>query len=422
MYSLAIYIYSFCAHVAAIFNRKARLLVKGHLNTWKILTDKLQYGQKYIWFHAASLGEFEQGRVLMEKIRTACPQYKILLTFFSPSGYEVRKDYEGADIVCYLPFDTYLNARKFVGWVKPCMAFFIKYEFWQNYLTQLRQHNVPTYSVASIFRPNQIFFRSYGKAYSKVLNCFTRFYVQNQVSKDLLAQKGITDVSIVGDTRFDRVIQIRNRAKDIPFVATFVKSGQNAAVPQTSMLVAGSTWPPDEDIIINYFNRHPEQRLILAPHVVSDSHLVEIERKLQRPSLRYSQAKATIALQDIDCLIVDCYGLLSSIYRYADIAYVGGGFGAGIHNVPEAAVYGVPVIIGPNNKKFQEAQVLLQLGGVFQINTADDYDSLMSQFVDDENCRRQAGKIAQNYIQKDGGAVEKIFLDVFGNKISKKDN
>ena len=376
MYSLAIYIYMLCAGVVSLFNRKARLLIRGHRDTWRILRSQIG-DRRYVWFHAASLGEFEQGRPLMERLRREHPEKRILLTFFSPSGYEVRKNYEGADVVCYLPFDTPLNARKFVRLAKPEMAFFIKYEFWRNYIDVLYHQEIPVYSVSSIFRENQIFFRPYGYKYARVLRRITHLFVQNEASRELLKRLGVTQVSVVGDTRFDRVIDIRRQARELPVA--------EAATRQGHVIVAGSTWPPDEDILIPYFNSHPDCRLILAPHVVSEDHLREIEQKLQRPALRYSQATPESAAK-ADCLLIDGYGLLSSIYRYATVAYVGGGFGVGIHNVPEAAVYGVPVFFGPNNRKFREAQDLL-----------------------DAQALTQAGQAAGRYISNNAGATDAVF-------------
>ncbi len=407
MYSFAIYLYMFCVNVASLFKRKARLMMRGHRQTYRILRENINPEAKYIWFHAASLGEFEQGRPLMEQIRKNYPQYKLLLTFFSPSGYEVRKNYKGADVICYLPFDTALNARKFMRLARPCMAFFIKYEFWQNYLAALRRQHVPVFSVSSIFRPNQIFFKRYARPYSKVLKCFTHFFVQNEFSRDMLAAHGIFNVTVAGDTRFDRVIQIREEAKPLPVVDAFAHS----APENGQIVVAGSSWQPDEDIIINYFNHHPSQKLVLAPHVVSEEHLREIESKLQRPSLRYTRATAN-HVAEADCLIIDCYGLLSSIYRYGHVAYVGGGFGVGIHNVPEAAVYGIPVVIGPNNENFREARSLLRLGGCFEIKNKDDYERLMERFATDEAFLREAGNCAGHYIASNAGAVDIIFRSV----------
>lgn len=406
MYSTAIYLYMFCVNIAALFNKKARLLMAGHRQTYRILREKISAEKQYIWFHAASLGEFEQGRPLIEKIRKEYPQYSILLTFFSPSGYEVRKDYEGADVVCYLPFDTALNARKFIRLARPCMAFFIKYEFWQNYLSALHRRHIPAFSVSSIFRPNQIFFRWYGKRYARVLHCFTHLFVQNEQSKELLHSQGIENVSVVGDTRFDRVIAVRDQSKPVPVAEAFAEAHKGAQI-----LVAGSTWPPDEDIIISYFNLHPEQGLILAPHVVSENHIQEILSKIKRPAIRYTQA-TTGNVGSAACLIIDHYGLLSSLYRYGELAYVGGGFGAGIHNIPEAAVYGIPVIIGPNNGHFREAQALLRQGACFEIHSADDYEALLQQFQDNKTLLREAGQKAGHYIADNAGAVDKVFKAV----------
>lgn len=399
MYSLAIYIYMLCAGVVSLFNRKARLLIRGHRDTWRILRSQIG-DRRYVWFHAASLGEFEQGRPLMERLRREHPEKRILLTFFSPSGYEVRKNYEGADVVCYLPFDTPLNARKFVRLAKPEMAFFIKYEFWRNYIDVLYHQEIPVYSVSSIFRENQIFFRPYGYKYARVLRRITHLFVQNEASRELLKRLGVTQVSVVGDTRFDRVIDIRRQARELPVA--------EAATRQGHVIVAGSTWPPDEDILIPYFNSHPDCRLILAPHMVSEDHLREIEQKLQRPALRYSQATPESAAK-ADCLLIDGYGLLSSIYRYATVAYVGGGFGVGIHNVPEAAVYGVPVFFGPNNRKFREARELIEAGGCFEIHSADDFNRQADRLFADAQALTQAGQAAGRYISNNAGATDAVF-------------
>lgn len=403
MYSIILYLYALAIIIVSPFHKKARLMVKGQWNTFRILRRKIDRREHYIWFHAASLGEFEQGRPLMERLRREFPEYKILLTFFSPSGYEVRKDYEGADVVCYLPFDTPGNVRSFLRLARPCMAFFIKYEFWNNYLHVCRRRHIPVYSVSSIFRENQVFFRWYGRSYGKVLDCITHFFVQNDFSKDLLEGKGYKNVTVVGDTRFDRVLDICHQAKQLPVVAAFK---QDATV-----LVAGSSWAPDEDLIIPYFNARPDMKLVIAPHVISEAHLKEIEGKLSRPCIRYSQATED-NVRDADCLVVDGYGLLSSIYRYGEVAYVGGGFGVGIHNVPEAAVYGVPVIIGPNNKKFQEAQHLLKAGGCLEVTDAESYTRTMDRLLSDKEYLAKCGRIAGEYISDNAGATEMIFRTV----------
>lgn len=389
-------------NIAALFNRKVRTMMQGHRDAWRILRRQIGT-DRYVWFHAASLGEFEQGRPLMEWLRREHPEKKILLTFFSPSGYEVRKNYAGADVVCYLPFDTPFNALKFVKLARPEAAYFIKYEFWRNYIDVLHRNHVPVYSVSSIFRPDQIFFRWYGRNYARVLHRITHLYVQNEQSQQLLSSIGVTQTTVVGDTRFDRVIDIRNAAKPLPLVERFSGCWK--------VLVAGSSWQPDEQIIINYFNQHPNLKLVLAPHVVSEDHLRQIEEKLLRPFVRYSAA-TTKNVAEADCLIIDCYGLLSSIYRYATVAYVGGGFGVGIHNVPEAAVYGVPVIIGPNNKKFLEAQALLKNGGCKEIADAEAFATLMDQFLTNKDTLDQAGTAAGQYIKDNAGATEQIMKSI----------
>ena len=399
MYSLGIYLMALGVRVAALFKEKLRKMVQGHRATWQMLRA-LSGKDAYVWFHAASLGEFEQGRPLMERLRREHPEKKILLTFFSPSGYEVRKNYDGADLVCYLPFDTPLNARRFVKLARPEAAFFIKYEFWRNYIEVLYKRGIPCYSVSSIFRENQIFFRPYGRGYARCLSRMTHLFVQNETSRRLLEGIGVTNVDVVGDTRFDRVLDIRNAAKPLPLAERFAGCWK--------VLVAGSSWPQDEEIIIPYFNKHPNLKLVLAPHVVSEEHLQAIERQLARPALRYSKATPK-AVAEVDCLIIDCYGLLSSIYRYASMAYVGGGFGVGIHNVPEAAVYGIPVIIGPNNKKFREAQALLRCGGCKEIACAADFEQIMDAWLSDKEALATAGKAAGSYIADNAGAADRIF-------------
>ena len=366
---------------------------------YELLRQQLEKDARYIWFHAASLGEFEQGRPLIEKIRAKYPDYRILLTFFSPSGYEVRKNYRGADIVCYLPFDKPRNVKKFLDLVNPCMAFFIKYEFWKNYLDELHKRRTPVYSVSSIFRRGQIFFKWYGGTYRNVLRNFDHIFVQNERSKRYLSKIGINKVTVVGDTRFDRVLQIRDEAKDLPLVELFKNN--------TMTFVAGSSWQPDEDLFIEYFNRHPEVKLIIAPHVIDENHLVEIIRKLKRPYVRYTRADEK-NVRKADCLIIDCFGLLSSIYRYGEIAYIGGGFGVGIHNTLEAAVYGIPVIFGPKYQKFQEAIHLLEAKGGFSIKSYEELKILLDRMLGDEDFLREAGKNAGAYVTDNAGTTDKV--------------
>ena len=403
MYTLIIFFYSLGAHIAALFSKKVRLMIKGQHKTFGKLRGEIDPDAHYVWVHAASLGEFEQGRPLIERIRATHPHIKILLTFFSPSGYEVRKNYEGADVICYLPFDTPLNAHRFVRLANVKIAFFIKYEFWRNYIGELHRKGIPVYSVSSIFRPDQIFFRWYGKGYAKCLRKITPFFVQNDTSIELLRNLGISAATKTGDTRFDRVLDIMNQAKELPIVEAFAKGKK--------VLIAGSSWAPDEDLFIPYFNKRKDLKLVIAPHVVNEAHISEIERKLARPTLRYSKATPEQATQ-ADCLIIDCYGLLSSIYRYATVAYVGGGFGVGIHNVPEAAVYGCPVLFGPNNKKFKEAQDLIACRGSYEIHSETDFTDVLTKLLTYDELLRSSGSAAANYIRNNAGARDAIYKEI----------
>lgn len=432
MYNIAIYIYLIGVAIGSLFNKKIKKMWRGEREAVDLLKEKVDPTAKYVWFHAASLGEFEQGRPLIEQLRATHPEYKILLTFFSPSGYEVRKNYEGADIVCYLPLDTIRNARRFLRAVHPVMAFFIKYEFWYNYLHILRHRGVPVYSVSSIFRPGQVFFKWYGRNYAKVLHCITHFFVQNEVSLQLLKGIGIDEATVVGDTRFDRVLQIKEQSKELPIVEAFKGiNGKGDACKDDlaedackedlsengckgcKVFVAGSSWQPDEDIFIRFFNDHPDWKLIIAPHVIGEDHLAYILDKLQMKAVRYTQATEQSAAE-ARCLIIDCFGLLSTIYRYGEIAYVGGGFGVGIHNVPEAAVWGVPVLFGPNNKRFQEAQDLLACKGSFEVTDYDSFNTIISRLISDDKFRHQCGEASANYVKSRSGATDIIMKSMVG--------
>jgi len=406
------YIFTFGAFVASLFVKKIRHQIKGQTQTLLKLHKSIRRNDRVVWFHAASLGEFEQGRLLMEQVRRQMPDYKILLTFFSPSGYEVRKDYEGADVVCYLPFDTPDNAASFVKLAHPEIAVFIKYEFWYHYLHRAHRRGTKVYSVSSIFREDQHFFKWYGM--TQPLRQFDHFFVQNTQSKDLLVQLGFNNVTVVGDTRFDRVIKIKQRSADLPVVKTFVNG--------ISTFVAGSSWEPDEDIFIPYFAAHRDWKLIIAPHKITGHHLNRLRERLSgRKVIFYSEITTEDGRQAVDdetlceaeVLIVDCFGKLSSIYRYADLALVGGGFGVGIHNVPEAAVYGIPVVFGPNNKKFQEAQALLNCKGSFEFSDADEFARLVDHFLENPESMKAAGQAACQYIYGNAGAVKKCYEAMF---------
>ena len=410
MYNFAIAVYAFVVWLASPFNRKAKKMLAGQKETFAILKEKIDPKVEYIWFHAASSGEFEQGRPLMEKIKKERPNYKILLTFFSSSGYEMRKNYQGADIVCYLPFDFPRNVTRFLDLVKPPKVIFIKYEFWMNYLNQLKKRNVPTYIISAVFRPNQIFFRWYGSGYRDVLKNFTWFFLQDYNSERLLRKfdiRGNTTVS--GDTRFDRVCEISQQYKEFPLIDKFLNKTENN---KNLALVAGSTWEKDEDVLIPYLNRHPEIKLIIAPHEINENRIKELISKLNRQVVLYSQANET-KISTADCLIIDCFGLLSSIYRYGDIAYVGGGFGAGIHNTLEAAVYGIPVLFGPNYSKFKEADGLIYSGGAISVANEAKFSNRMNELLEFSYYREEAGNKAGKYVRENLGATEKIFNEIF---------
>ena len=404
MYNVAISIYAFFLRLIAPFHKKVKLMVEGHANTYEILKSKVDPSSKYVWFHVASLGEYEQALPMIETIRKKKPTYKILLTFFSPSGYEVQKDNELVDIVCYLPFDRKRNVKRFLDLAQPDIAIFVKYEFWYNFIHELYKRDIPVYLISAIFRPNQLFFKPWGNVFKKILHYYTQLFVQDKKSKQLLNGHGLNNVTVMGDTRMDRVIKIKDDALDLPIVEEFTTVRNNQSV-----LVAGSSWPEDENLLINYFNKHAYLKLIIAPHLINEGHLKQIESKLKRPFIRYSQAQTDdVNILNYACLIIDNFGLLSSIYRYGQIAYIGGGFGAGIHNLPEAAVYGIPVIFGPNHKKFLEAKELLKSGGGFTISDESELNKVLKDFVTSPEDLEIAGEAVAKYIYKSAGATQKI--------------
>lgn len=401
LYSIGIVLMALGIYIASLFNKKARQMISGHSEIYKTLRQKADPDAKYLWFHAASLGEFEQGRPIIEAVRRDNPEYKILLTFFSPSGYEVRKDYAHADIVCYMPFDTTWNARKFLSLINVERAFFIKYEFWPNFIRILHKKGIRTYSVSSIFRKEQHIFKWHGYPVRLALKHFEHMYVQDENSRRLLESIGISrNVTIVGDTRADRVLQIAAESQELPLIEKFSKDSR--------VFIAGSSWPADENLFIQLFMARRDWKLIIAPHVIAESHLAEIEQKLQgRKFLRYSQATEE-NITEASVLIIDCFGLLSSIYRYGEIAYIGGGFGAGIHNTLEAAVYGIPVIFGPNNQRFREARQLIQCGGGFEITDYNSLKATIDKFISDPAYLKNSGKAAGDYVLSSKGTSEQI--------------
>lgn len=402
MYTIGIYLYMLAVKLAALFgHKKAERLIEGHREIFSSLEKGIKEGNNYVWFHASSLGEFEQGRPLIEKFRATHPEYRVVLTFFSPSGYRSARNYQQADVVCYLPFDTPANVRRFLDIVNPKMVFFVKYEFWLNYLSALKKRNIPTYIVSSIFRKEQVFFRWWGGFYRKALHCFTHLFVQNESSKELLASIGVKNVTVVGDTRFDRVAKIAEQAHLLPLVASFVEDGKK-------IFIAGSSWGPDEDVYIPYFNRTPGWKLIIASHEVNEERIKQIEEQVRGLCVRYTQATIE-EVRSAKCLIIDCFGLLSSIYRYGTVAYVGGGFGVGIHNVLEAAVYGIPVFFGPNNYKFQEAQQLKACGGGIEISSRAEFEEKIAAMDKDSSVIENAGDAAGKYVSQNAGASARIF-------------
>ena len=410
IYNLGVATYRNIVRLGAAFRKpKAKLMLRGQRRCFRTLQRKLDPSGGYIWIHASSLGEFEQGRPLIEMIKREQPDARILLTFFSPSGYEVRKNFSKVDTVVYLPFDLPGNVKQFLDLVQPSLAIFVKYEFWGNYLNALKRRGVPTYIISSIFRPKQIFFRPWGGIFRKMLKCFDTIFVQNEESRELLAGIGFKDnVIIAGDTRFDRVADVKAAAREFPLVAKFVEKA-----PFT--LVMGSSWPPDEDIVIPYFNAHREMKLIIAPHEFDRHRLHTLMSKLSRPARFYSEATQQ-NIESADCLIIDSFGLLSSLYRYGQAAYIGGGFGAGIHNINEAAVYNIPVIFGPKYQKFQEAFDLIALDGAMSIHDSDTFSAAMDPLLENEPLRLKCGKAAGDYIQSHLGGTKLIYDHIFNNK------
>lgn len=403
-YELGIRTYKTAIHAASLFNPKAKLWVKGRINIFNFLKKNISPEDKIIWVHAASLGEFEQGRPIIEAIKEQHKEYKILLTFFSPSGYEVRKNYSLADIVCYLPIDTLTNAQKFIDIVKPKKAFFIKYEFWKNYLKILHKKTIPVYLVSGIFRKDQLFFKAPAKSYRKILGYFEHFFIQNQISADLLKSININNYTVCGDTRFDRVIDIAKNAKVFPKIAEFTDKNK--------VIVAGSSWEKDEEILIDYINSKQDIKLIIAPHEIKEQNLVRLENSFNKFVVRYSKLKE-VNPKEYSVLIIDNIGMLSALYRYGQLAYIGGGFGSGIHNILEAAVYGLPVLFGPKYQKFDEAKELIKLGGAYSFETKEEFKIETDLFFSDKNHLDKKSKISKQFVETGAGAVDTIIKHCF---------
>ena len=403
LYRISLFLYSILIRLLAPFNDKARKWVIGRKDLFDRIAEEVDFSKKHTWFHFPSLGEFEQGRTVLERYKEEWPDRRMIITFYSPSGYEVRKNYPLADHVFYLPEDTPRNAERFVELINPEMVFFIKYDYWFYYFREISKRKIPLYLVSAIFRPNQVFFKSYGGFFRKTLSYVTYFFVQNQDSIDLLKSIGLENASITGDTRFDRVMNIVNEAKDLPIIADFVGGKET--------LVAGSTWPPDVEMLSAFHNVHRRWRIIIAPHDINPQSIQDALDKFP-DALLYSQLKEGEPIPEVSgkkprVLIIDNVGMLSSLYRYGDVTYIGGGFGRGIHNTLEAAAYGRPVIFGPRYEKFQEAKDLINVVAAFPIENEKDFIWIMKRLMD-EDFRINVDGAAKEYVYFKAGATERI--------------
>lgn len=405
LYKTAIFLYFLIARIISPFNKKAHFFVKGRKTWRKNLAVKVDKNERYIWFHCASLGEFEQGRPVIEEIKKQFPKYKIILTFFSPSGYEIRKNYNLVDIVAYLPIDTKKNARDFILLINPEKVFFVKYEFWYFYISELNKRKIPLFIISAIFRRNQQFFKNtpWGKLYRKILFHFEHIFIQDEISAQFLKSIGITNYTISGDTRFDRVATIAQNSVNIP---VFEKFRENAPI-----LIAGSTWKPDEELLTEYINNSKYTKFIIAPHEVSETNVNRLLQMLKIPTVRFSH----IEMAEIDkfrVILIDSIGLLSSVYRYGNVAYIGGGFGVGIHNILEAATFGLPVIFGTNYSKYKEAVDLISRGGAFTITNFDQLKTIAETLLYDDKANKKASEICSQYIKENVGSTKLIIEKV----------
>ncbi len=400
LYNIGIRMYYLYVLLGSLFNKKARLWIRGRRHVFNSISKEFRQEDKVIWFHCSSLGEFEQGRPVIEELKFRKPDHKILLTFFSPSGYEIRKDYQVADHVCYLPLDTKRNARKFISLVRPVSVYFVKYEYWYHFITRLSSEEIPVYVFSAIFRGSQVFFRSYGHLFRNMLQKINHIFVQDQESLERLKDIGITHVSIAGDTRFDRVQSIALNSKEIPELLSFKKNH--------SVLIAGSTWPDDEDLLIRFINSSDEGiKFIIAPHEIHESGLLRLEKTIQKKCLRFTGMN-TGSVDEANVILVDTIGFLSSLYRYGDIAMTGGGFGKGIHNILEAATFGMPVVFGPNYEHFREAVEMIAEGAAFSVKDYHSFSYILNKLLSDKIILSETALKAREYVAGNTGATDRI--------------
>ena len=405
IYNLGILLYEWLLHVAALWKPKARQWVDGRRNIFDRMAERISPSDRVVWMHVASLGEFEQGRPILEAIRKEHPEMKLLVTFFSPSGYEIRKNYSGADYIFYLPSDTPYNVSRFLDVAHPEMAIFVKYEFWLNYLAQLAERGVKSYLVSAIFRRNSIFFKSYGGRWRRALDTFDQMFVQNDESRELLHSIGFDNVIVAGDTRFDRVAEIARAAKSVEIVEKFKGDSR--------LFVAGSTWGPDEDILLPLINANADVKFVIAPHEMDEGRIGRLLRETKGGAVRYTQCTAQSDFSNVQVLVLDTIGILSSVYGYASWSYIGGGFGVGIHNTLEAATFGLPIAFGPKYEKFKEARDLVDIGAASSVI---DYKQLSRWFAplrDNEVFLRKVSRLSREYTQKNQGATDIFLKEIF---------
>lgn len=405
LYDLAISTYALGARISALWSPKAKLWCEGRKGLLERLAEAIPSNEEIVWIHVASLGEFEQGRPIIEKIHTEHPEYKILITFFSPSGYEIRRNYEGGDYIFYLPIDTLSNVKRFLDIINPKVAIFVKYEFWLNLLGELRSRGIKSYIVSSIFRTNSIFFKPWGGAWREALEAFETIFVQDDNSKKLLSEWGFDNVVVAGDTRFDRVWDIAQHSKDIPIIERFAA--------EKEVFIAGSTWCEDEEILIPLTKNNPDVKFIIAPHEIGADRVNGLISKLQGRGVRYSEITELYDLKSIQVLVLDTMGMLSSVYKYAQWGYIGGGFGKGIHNTLEAATFGLPIAFGPNYLKFKEACDLISLGAAQSVCSVEELTTWFSPLKENSEFRNEVSHKALDFTSRRRGATNLITKSIF---------